>query len=275
MILEKKQTVLMAVFNPIEFDGRVKRAAESLNKSFRVILFCPSCHKSFTNDLPSEIRLKRSWFLEEVFNFVHSSIFFWLQFLILACKFRPNIIYSHDFYLSLTELVAAKLIKAKSVYDAHEFIILEQKQRHSVREQFFYWCERFSIPRYDLVIAANSERAELMRIHFTLEALPTSIRNVSKPTIGMIDCSHIVEKYPLLKRDNDESFIVYMGDVSLKRGLATVIDSLRYLPNTISLVIIGNGPDMDQLKEISVTINRRKNGSGSWVLCHSYGYKMR
>ena len=38
---DKKIKVLMAVFNPIEFDGRVKRAAETLNNEFHVTLFCP------------------------------------------------------------------------------------------------------------------------------------------------------------------------------------------------------------------------------------------
>lgn len=248
----------MVVFNPIEFDGRVKRAAEALNKAYQLIVFCPASEKTSENDLPEEIGIRRAWLPWKKWPTSLSLPVFWLQFVFLSAIIRPKLIYSHDFYLPLPGIFAAKLIRAKSIYDAHELIISEQGQQKSLRQRFFYWCERISIGRYDLVVAANNERAKLMKIHYALNTMPTPIRNVSKPTLGNVDCARIIETYPQLLREKDEQFIVYMGDVSLKRGLANVIESLSYLPNNISLVVIGDGPDWDKLREIAIRINRRQ-----------------
>lgn len=239
----------MMVFNPIEFDGRVKRAVESLNKNYLVILFCPAYDKTVNNDLTESIIINRSWLPWKKWSTSLSLFIFWFQSIILSIIIRPKIIYSHDFYLSLSGIIAAKLAGSKSVYDAHELIISEQGIKQSLRDRFFYWCERLSIGCYDLVVAANEERAKLMKDHYGLTAVPMSIRNVSKPTLGSVDSNQILKVYPKLQRAKDDLFIVYMGDINLDRGLFPVVQSLEHLPQNISLVVIGDGPDLENLNE--------------------------
>lgn len=241
--------VLMVVFNPIEYDGRVKRAAETLNKNFQVILFCPVSLNKSKNDLPKEISIRRAWLPWKKWPTSLSLAFFWLQFILWAVAIRPKIIYSHDFYLPFMGIIAAKLVRAKSIYDAHELIIPTSLTKISIRDRIYYWMEKVSIGYYDLVIAANRERAELMKKHYALAILPTPIRNISKPTLGSVEWSILLEQYPDLRRSNDENLIVYMGDVSLERGLGNLIDSLDFLPSEMALIVVGDGPDRIFLQE--------------------------
>lgn len=244
-----KPKVLMVVFNPIEYDGRVKRAAETLNKYFQVILFCPASLNRTKIDLPGEVSIRRAWLSWKKWPTSLSLALFWLQFIFLAVAIRPKIIYSHDFYLPLPGVIAAKLVRARSIYDAHELIIPTSLARMSIRDRIYYWMERLSVRHYDLVIAANHERAELMKEHYGLITLPTPIRNISKPTLGSVERYNLLEKYPDLRRSEDEKLVVYMGDVALARGLGTVIDALDYLPIKIALIVVGDGPDRVVLQE--------------------------
>lgn len=253
------QKVLMVVFNPIEYDGRVKRASETLSKNFQVILFCPASLNKSKFDLPEEISIRRAWLSWKRWPTSLSLVFFWLQFVLMAVVIRPKIIYCHDFYLPFPGVIAAKLVRARSIYDAHELIIPTSLTQMSIRDRIYYWMEKVSIGYYDLVIAANHERAELMKEHYALATLPTPIRNISKPTLGSVERDILLEKYPDLRRSNDEKLIVYMGDVSLERGLANLIESLDYLPSEMALIVVGDGPDRIFLEEKYSSESSRKS----------------
>lgn len=239
----------MAVFNPIEFDGRVKRSAATLNKDYQVILFCPVSMKSTKLDLPGEIAIKRGWLSWKEYPTSVSLVIFWVQFIYIALAERPKIVYSHDFYLPFPGLLAAKLVGALSIYDAHELIIPNPPDPMSLRDRIYYWTEKVSVRHHDLVIAANPERAKLMKDHYELITLPTAIRNVSKLTLGSIDRTLLLKNYSDLRRENDEKFIIYMGYVALQRGLSAVIGALDDLPENISLIVVGDGPDRLMLQE--------------------------
>lgn len=245
---KKDMKLLMAVFNPIEFDGRVRRAAETLMKDYQVVLFCPAPPKSADVTPSSDNRIKRSWLRWKACPTTISLAIFWLQFIHLALTIRPKIIYSHDFYLTFPGLVSAKLVGAVSIYDAHELII-NPPIKMLIRDRIFYFLERMSVHHQDLVIAANIERAELMKEHYSLDTLPTPIRNISKYTLGSIDRATILQKYPEFLRKDGQRLIVYMGDISLSRGLSALIEAFTYLPTNVCLIVIGDGPDRWKLEK--------------------------
>lgn len=246
---KKNNKVLMAVFNPIEYDGRVKRAAETLNNEYHVTIFSPVSMRATKLDLPEEIEIRRAWLYWKKWPTSLCLAMFWLQFIYLALVSRPRIVYSHDFYLPFPGLIAAKIARSLSIYDAHELIIPNRSASMSMRNRIYYWLERMTVRRHDLVIAANSERAELMKQHYRLDTMPVPIRNVSKLTLGCVGRDTILQQYPELCRKDDERLVVYMGDVALARGLGAVIDALDYLPKNISLIVVGDGPDRAMLEE--------------------------
>lgn len=261
----KSEKILMAVFNPIDFDGRVKRSVETLSQEMNLTLFCPAIGSTGDLDLPESVVIKRALMRWKVWPTVVALAVFWLQFIYLSFIIRPKIIYAHDYYLSFPGLIAAKLTRALSIYDAHELIIPDPNVSMSIRNKFFYLLEKISIQSYDLVFSANEERSKLMKSHYELQYLPTPILNVSKPTLTN-NCSDLLERFPQLQRDDYDCFVVYMGDVSLKRGLAQVIDSFQQLPSNFSLIIIGSGTDYDSLEKrfnASEIKNRRVRMLGS------------
>ena len=88
-------------------------------------------------------------------------------------------IYAHDYFTAFPSRISAFLTGALLVYDAHELIIPEENFRLGLRSKFFYWLEKLSLGRASLVIAANSERAELMKEHYGLSSAPIPIKNIA------------------------------------------------------------------------------------------------
>lgn len=246
--------MVMAVFNPISYDGRVKRAMEALSSDFDITLLSPVTFDTQRNyapktEKPDSLRLINGWLLWEKWPTSFALVVFWLQLIGLVILKRPGIVYVHDYYLPLPGFVAARIVRARCIYDAHELIIPNDGRKTSFRNKTFYWLEKLVVSRFDLVLAANDERATLMRDYYTLNTKPVSILNVTKPTLGSVAIGLIEEKFPELLKSEDERLVVYMGDVSLTRGLSVFLEALQVLPPNIRMIIIGSGPDLKWLKE--------------------------
>lgn len=244
-----QKKILMGVFNPIEFDGRVKRSVESLSDEYEIIIFCPKAEINQQSELYLRAQLHRSLLNGEKIPTIVKLLLFWLQFLYLSFKYRPDIIYSHDYFLPFPGLIASKIMQSISIYDAHELIIPDLGEKKSNRDKLFYFLEKICIHEYDLIIAANEERALIMHDHYSLKKKPVSVRNISKETIGSISQEDVLDRYPDLKKRINQQFIVYMGSIDLSRGLQIIIDSLNFLPDSICLILIGDGPDRSVIKK--------------------------
>jgi glycosyltransferase involved in cell wall biosynthesis len=243
-----KISLLMAVYNPIEYDGRVKRSANALAEICNIKVICPA--QDFVND----------YFSPDVFDVIRvlspkfkiqalKQIFFWVNFIFQAIKLRPSIIYAHDYYLIFPAWIAAFMTNAYLVYDAHELIIPNQGERLSKRDNLFYFLEGRFIKFADLVIVANQERAEIMGGHYGLKKIPLIIRNIP-PMPKLILSDELVFKfYTMLEREHDQDIhIMYMGDINLDRGIGDLIDSLNYLPVKYKCILIGGGSSENLIK---------------------------
>ena len=241
--------LVMAVFNPIQFDGRVKRAAETLSTDFDITLLSPPTSREESTGLPEKINLQRGWLLWKRWPTGVTLAAFWFQLLYIILSKRPKVIYVHDFYLPFPGLLAAKLVRAKCIYDAHELIIPCAGVPMSLRDTVYYRLERISASNFDLVIAANPERAVLMQEHYNLKTEPLSVLNISKPTTGSVSKGDLLERFPALRKRVGERIVVYMGDIALARGLGTLIAAFDRLSENIRLVVVGDGPDRISLQQ--------------------------
>ena len=134
----------MAVYHPIELDGRVKRACECLMNDFELELICLKADNPENNNLKIKIsRVSQNI----VFGRVLKHILFWIQLLIRAVQIKPHILYAHDFFMSFPCLLASRISGAKLIYDSHELIIHERDEIFSFRSHFFYLMEKFSIKK--------------------------------------------------------------------------------------------------------------------------------
>jgi glycosyltransferase involved in cell wall biosynthesis len=170
-------------------------------------------------------------------------MYFWLRFVWAAHSILPSVIYGHDYFMAFPAWIAARLLGRPFVYDAHELLVPMPGQRINWRDRFFYYCDRFTARRANLVIAANSERARIMREAYGLGALPAVVRNI--PDLEIAGCE------ATRKPAHPTRFTcVYQGDINLIRGLALFVEMMQYLPD-IHLVVIGAGPHLENLKKLA------------------------
>lgn len=243
-----KKKILMAVYNPIEVDGRVKRISESLSRSFDLNLLCVKGVGEFKTSHYLIVRVKSDPRVSRVLRLFS----FWVSMLRYAIKIKPDIIYAHDFFLPMAGWVISRLVGAKFVYDAHELIVPAGDKSLSKNENLFYKLESLVIKKADLIIAANPERSVVMMEHYGLVKLPTSVGNIPPIPQSSLNDRKITELFPDLKKNNPgDMHILYMGDICLERGLQVILDAFEFLPPHFKLFFVGVGPDFESLKAIA------------------------
>ena len=181
----------MGVYNAVNYDGRAIRSAESLSNTFDVVVISLDSGLAYNNESFRLITIRSTFICRKGILLL---LWFWLRFLLQALVCRPDIVYGHNYYMTLPSMLAAYITKSKFVYDAYELIIPERRIRSSIRTWFFYLLERISLKRASLVITANVERARIMKAHYKLRAHPTAIYNISEhPSINE-SAKHMVLK---------------------------------------------------------------------------------
>ena len=237
------KNILMAVYNSIENDGRVKRSAETLSKYYNVNLVCIKSGLNFIDTRYNIIKVP--------LNNIHPIIkilYFWASLLKLSKKNKPDLIYVHDFFLVFPGYLISKIFSIPIIYDSHELIIPTKGLSMTIRERVYFLLEKLVINKLDLVICANEERSDLMMKYYRLKILPISVKNISIPTYNILNKKNTLIKYPKLRKNNiDDKHIIYMGDISFLRGIDVLIDAVLNLPQNFKLILVGVGPDFNEI----------------------------
>jgi glycosyltransferase involved in cell wall biosynthesis len=240
--------MLMAVYNPIDVDGRVKRSCGALATEYDLTLLCLRGVGQYQSDRYEILRASPPGWLGPAGRLLA----FWLILIRTALRLRPDCVYVNDFFLPFPGWVAARLSRARFVYDAHELIVPTSGQSMTAKEWLFYRLERSVIRRADLVIAANSERAAVMKDHYRMSTVPLAVRNIPPVPSSQRDDSDVLKRYPSLRRARAEDVhVVYMGDINFGRGLRMLVETLPFLPKQFKLVFVGTGPDLGALRTLA------------------------
>jgi glycosyltransferase involved in cell wall biosynthesis len=236
-----KQTLLAAVYNPIDVDGRVKRTCAALAAEYDVTLLCLHGAGTFQSNQFRIVRVTtnpkrgRTWRL----------LGFWWGLVRLSLALKPDVVYANDFFLPFPGWLAARLSRACFVYDAHELIVPTDGRSTSRSEAIFYRLEKLVASRADVIITANSERAQVMQEHYGLVRQPVAVRNIAPPPISNTDDATIIARYGgLRRRQLNDVHVLYMGDMNFGRGIGILFDVARLLPERFQFIFVGNGPDL-------------------------------
>lgn len=247
-----KSKLLMAVYDQIEFNGRALRAAEALAGDYEVTVISLASKKDYINP---KFRLL-SIVLPRIRGLKVACLFwFWFRMIMIAAWERPAIVYSHNFFLTLGGWLAARAARARFVYDAHELMILAPNiplacGERSSYSRFFYSLERWTIHRADLVIAANRERAQLMKEHYALAEFPTVIGNIpAENTMPLYSLEDVIKQYPRLRRSG-RLRLIYQGDMSLLRGIGFFVRAVETIADRCELLLIGGGCDLPAIQNM-------------------------
>jgi hypothetical protein len=234
----KGNNLLMAVFGQVNTDGRVLRSIRSLQDDFDLSIYGSVSDDSFT--LPN-VNLVLSTYKLPYYSRLLVHLIFHIQFLRLALKTRPAVIYVHDYYLSALGFVAGRLCGSKIIYDAHELII-DSKFRESKRNWFYAQLEKVTIDKYDLVISANDERAlQLIKFYGLKSERVVSVKNIPGESVhqGIKGYKELSQSYPFISEG--KKYIIYQGVVTPIRDLDKILAPLsRY--KEFDILIVGEGP---------------------------------
>ena len=233
----------MPVYNEIDYDGRVLRAAESLAENHSVTLFAVNSHSGYRNPKFTLRTVSLSWLgTRGMVRFA----WFCAALIFAALRVRPHIVYAHDYFTAWPGRIAAALAGAALVYDAHELSVPEQGSKMGRRDGFFYRGEKSAVARARLIVAANEERAELMRKHYRLAQTPLAIRNIAPPPKDTPGRHAVLESFPALRRPRSgEVRLIFQGFLSADRGIVESVEALAQLPENFELVLVGGGPPAD------------------------------
>ncbi len=240
-----RPAVLMMVYNALDYDGRVQRAADALAGTYALTV---AALDSGLNFQPENYRLIAVKPRASRFKLA-PHFWFWAAALRQAFRLRPAIVHAHDIFTAWPGWLAAKLCRARLVYDAHELYLPEPGRKMTTRDWFWYALERRAIKAADLVIAANPERARIMHRHYRLSTVPLAVRNISPPPAAIMSYTEVCGRYPALVRVSaDQRICIYQGEIDLQRGLARYVEAARHLPGNYRLVLVGGGPDAAALR---------------------------
>jgi len=244
---------LVILFGTLEYDGRVQRMIEILSELGQVTLV--DIRPSGNADGAEMEGIDRiAVVLPTGTGKLTRHLRLWLTTLRVCRRIRPDVVVAEDFFTTMPSWLLAKLSSASLIYDAHELIIPESGKRLSLRDRLWYFFEHWVVPRADLVIAANEERARLMAEHYHLSYTPEFMRNIPSQQHNNSGENRLFTTYPaLMKRNADKQFILYQGHMSLSRGIGRFVESIAHLPARFRLVLAGGGPDRE---DIGVLANR-------------------
>ncbi|WP_459947330.1 glycosyltransferase [Desulfocastanea catecholica] len=200
------------------------------------------------NNIPNRIRMS----FPQKRKTIWRHLLFWSKAVSIALKTKPKIIIGEDYFTVFPAWLASVFCGAQFIYDAHELIIPDESRAFKCRALFWYRLEKFVINKADLIIAANIERAVLMKEHYKLAHTPIVMRNI--PTPCNIDCepNELLRVFPALaNKASDEKWALYQGFIAEDRGIGRFVEALRYLPENYRMIIAGDGPFRVKLSSLA------------------------
>ena len=224
--------IIFTVINDLSYDQRMERICTSLSSAgYAVVLV--------GRELPTSLALdSRSYKQHRLRCIFHKGKLFYIEYNIRLFFYllfhRAAIISAIDLDTIIGCYWAAKIKKAKVVYDAHEYFpeVPEVVRRPRI-QAFWRWVERIYVPRMDAVYCSTESIAQVFNTMYKIQA--STIRNL-----------------PLrqLKVDTIKAqaiYIIYQGALNEGRGLEYLIDAMEDID--IELWLVGDGDISKQLKE--------------------------
>ena len=231
MVQEKKE-MLFIVYDDINHDERVLETLRIFSTKWDITVV------SFTENVP---------FCKKNIVTGNGKINYFSFFTIaqrMIKRFSGDIIYLHDNYCS-TLIKYAKRRKLKIIYDSSElyFDKVSHNKKNWIKNLLFNTPEEKYLKLCDVVVAANKERAVIMKDRFELNMLPVIFDNVHKitDTYNVEECEQKFGKFFREKK----KVICYFGGIQKKRGTFELINDVLKLGDDYTLLIGGKADKND------------------------------
>jgi glycogen(starch) synthase len=158
----------------------------------------------------------------------------------IALNFKPDVIHAHDYTAlpiagELVEYLASKGHAAQLIYDAHEYVPGVSHLNAPLKKVYTREEKRFSAVAAT-VLSVSEGMSDLLIPHLELTKRPELVAN--DPLFeGQQPCPKNMRKDCGVS--DQTPLIVYSGAVAPQRGLATVLEALKLMPE-VHLALIAN-----------------------------------
>lgn len=228
--------ILFIAYENIKVEARTQEVYSSLVKVHPDTVFASWSNPSDDQEINNIILNSGK---KKYFRFIFNSIR-------TILKHQPNVVVLHDNY---TSVILWWLIKFKKnihvIYDSSElYIDRKPKTLKGKIASHMYYFEKKYIKYADLVMAANIERAEIMKDYFSLPELPLVFDNIHRID-DEIDFDKCDKKYGHLF-NKDQFSVIYAGGIAEKRRTFDLMSAVNELGMDYQLIILGNIAPQDK-----------------------------
>lgn len=174
--------------------------------------------------------------------------FYWSAFS-AAKRDKADIYHAHDLNTLPAAWFAKKRLGGKLVYDSHELYV----ERNTIQKPSEFakkstaMLESFLLKSVDETITVNQSIAEELKNRYSIK-MPAIVMNT--PAYNIIDKPKSLRL--ALNIPAGKKIIIYSGSMTFNRGLEELIQSLKYLPEYV-LVLMGYGTEayLGELKNVA------------------------
>lgn len=232
-------------------DSRVMREAEALGEAHEVVILDTIYGEEKKEEVVKNFKVKRVRFCTKK---LPRNLFFWiikymefcLRMSIQGILEKADVYHAHDLNCLIPAYIAAKVRRAKVVYDSHE-LYNETNGKNPALVAIWTRIEQILINRVDKIIAANGSRAQIMHTEYGATELPVVIMNC--PSNHSRKNPEITTPISKMAKENTRR-VIYQGVLSDGRNLENVVEAVQYVKKPISLTFIGAGDYRDRLYEV-------------------------
>lgn len=239
--------ICMVTANNLDYDTRILNEAKTLAQVFDLTIITSGC--SVPNILKNPLfQVKKGKTISFGPRDFKRVINLWPLFL-AVWRESPDIFHAHDLPGLLCAWLPA-VIKGKIlIYDSHE---LWSDITLFGLWKIFRWpfrlLERVLSPKIKAIITVNESIAQILK------------KRYHKPTLAIYNYADvgqkaILTKNALLIKSTERKIILYIGALQPGRGLNQIIKSAEYLDDSFQFLLIGYGPERDNLER---EITKRK-----------------
>ena len=174
-------------------------------------------------------------------------------------KVKPQMVMLHDQYpVVLVPFIKKTMPDCVIIHDSSELRLLtEEPGRLTLKKRvarLFMYAEHKYSKEADVTIAANRERAEIMKGYFSLPEMPIVFDNIHKIEVDY-DLDVCRKKFDSFF-DQDAFYVLYAGGIAEKRQTYKIVDEIGTLGNDYWLIIVGS-VEIDGEKKLQQLISEK------------------
>ncbi len=229
----KKKRIVVSVINNIAFDQRVEKTCNTLFKGgYEVLLIGTQLHDTPPLDRPYPTTRFPLWFSRSVFLYVEFNMRLFFQLLFKTRK--KDILWANDLDALLPNYLVSRLKGQKLIYDSHELFSELPSVQGRPSQKVWRWLEKKLIHKPNAVITVSDSIADWYADQYKMNR-PSVVKNLP-------------EQKNIPWNNHPDPFLLYQGVLNPGRGLLSMIQSLTFVPENISLKIAGDGPFRNEVE---------------------------